>query len=140
MIVIPSGRHPHEILLMAVFVLAGVAGLIAPRRFSGQTLQALPHSTLLLFYGVLAAGGLLALVGVFLPGLRGPTVEMYGLTLLAVVLIGYGAAVWWAFGARGFFFALITIGIGAANVWRAAQINASIAAARRTLRALGDAP
>lgn len=127
---IRSGRHPHEVVILSVFALASVAGVAAPYRVSGQTLLALPPFSLYLFYIVLGAGSFLSLVGVFLRGIKGPVVEMYGLGVLSLNLAGYGVAIWGLLGSSGTFFGLLTVGIALGNVWRIVQVFRELKLAR----------
>lgn len=146
MLVIRSGRHPHEALLMAVFAVAGTAGLLATDQVTrpGSLLSELPRISVLTFYAVLLVGSVVTIAGTFTRGLSGPIIERFGLGILAIELIGYGVALFGLYLLQALFFALITVGIGAANVWRMVQVTKEIhqaksgAAATHTQRHLGD--
>lgn len=132
---------------MAVFAIAGTAGLLAPDRVTrpGSLLADLPHMSSVLFYAVLLVGSAITIVGTLTWGLAGPLIERFGLGILAIELIGYGVALFGLYRLEALFFALITVGVGAANVWRMFQVSKEIkqvkagAAATYTQRHLGDA-
>lgn len=127
---IRSGRHPHEAALLVVFAVAGISGLLAPDRTSNQVLKTLSAPGLYVFFGVLAVGSLLALVGTFTKGLKGPTIELFGLAILTLELLGYGVAIFGAVGPRGLLSALLPIGVAAANTVRIWQIVGEVKAVR----------
>lgn len=114
-IVIKRDIRPHEILLHAIFLLAGITGLIIPLKVSGAILAALPTPSLYLFYAVLTVGSIGVIAGSFLKGIAGRLTLIYALMLIAVNLAGYGIAILGIVGVRGFFFGLMTIGIAVAN-------------------------
>lgn len=131
---------------MAVFAIAGAAGLLVTDEVTrpDSLLADLPRVSLLLFYAVLLVGSVVTIVGTFTRGLAGPIIERFGLGILAIELIGYGVALFGLYLLDALFFALITVGVGAANVWRMIQIGKEIkqaksgAAATYTQRHLGD--
>lgn len=121
-LVVLSGRHrPHELLLLAVSIVTGVAYLIgAP---PPQSIAALmPTWALHVWAAGLAASGILGLTGAL-------TRRGWSLALeQAAMLIGAGALVWYVgavvpFGWRGLFAGLISLAWASANVARAVQIR-----------------
>lgn len=117
-LVVISGRHrPHEILLLAVQVITGVAYSIgAPPPTSMAALM--PAWALLVWAVGLAVSGVLGLAGV----VWSPRVEA------AAMLIGAAALIWYAgalvpFGWRALLAGAISIAWAAANLWRALQIR-----------------
>lgn len=131
MLVIRSGRHPHEVMLLVLILTAGSSGLASSGKTGNTVLASMGHYQLLVFYGTLLAGAAMAIVGVLLRGLKGPVVEAFGLGVFTLPLLGYGAAVFAATGWRG----LLTAGafavvMSVANVWRMLQIRREFWAAK----------
>lgn len=122
-VVIVSGKHrPHQILLLVVSVVTGVAYTIgAPPPASVAAL--LPGWALLVWSVGLATSGVIGLVGV----LRSLRLEQASMLLGAAALLWYTAAVS-TFGWRGLFAGAISVAWAVANLVRAGQI-------RRDLRA-----
>ncbi len=124
-VVVISGRYrPHEILLLAVAVITGVAYTVgAPPPAS---VAALLHGWELHVWSVgLALSGVVGLVGVF----SSQRVEAAGM------LLGTGALLWYAaavapFGWRALLAGLICVAWAGANLWRAIQIRADLKGAR----------
>lgn len=117
-VVVVSGRHrPHEILLIIVSILTGVAYTVgAPPPTSIAAL--LPGWALLVWSIGLAVSGVIGLAGV-LWSLR---IEAAGM------LLGTGALIWYAaavapFGWRGLLAGAISVAWAGANLWRALQIR-----------------
>lgn len=117
-LVVVSGRHrPHEILLLVVQVITGVAYTVgAPPPSSVSAL--LPGWALLVWSVGLAASGVVGLAG----ALWSPRVEAAGM------LFGAGALVWYAaaltpYGWRALLAGAISAAWAGANCWRALQIR-----------------
>lgn len=116
-------RHPHEVALLLVCLLSGIAGLLAPAGATSATLGRLPGIWLYAWYVVLVIGSALAIAGVFIRGMVGHLIERAGLFVLLAELAGYGIALFGIAGTRALFFALMCLGIAAANFVRIRQIN-----------------
>jgi hypothetical protein len=120
--VVVSGRHrPHEVLLLVVSLLVGLAYTVgAPQPDSVTVL--LPCWALLVWTGGLVVSGLLGLTGIVL---RRP----YALQLeQAGMLIGSGAMIWYSaavamLGWRALLASAVCLAWAGANAWRAAQIR-----------------
>lgn len=123
--VIIAGRHrPHEILLLVVSIVTGVAYTIgAPPPNSVSAL--LPAPALLVWSIGLAASGVIGLVGVAW-SLR---FEAAGMLLGSAALIWYVAAVA-PFGWRALLAGAISSAWAGANLWRALQIFLDLRGAR----------
>ena len=124
-VVVISGRHrPHEVLLLIVSVITGLAYTVgAPPPASVAAL--LPAWALLVWSVGLAVSGAVGLAGV----LWSPRVEAAGM------LLGTGALLWYSvavapFGWRALFAGLIASGWAAANLWRALQIRNDLKGSR----------
>lgn len=117
-LVVVSGRHrPHEILLLVVQVITGVAYSIgAPPPQSVAAL--LPGWALLVWSVGLAVSGVVGLAGV----IWSPRVEAAGMLLGAAALIWYAAALA-PFGWRALLAGAISVAWAGANLWRALQIR-----------------
>lgn len=117
-LVVVSGRHrPHEILLLAVQVITGLAYTVgAPPPTSVAAL--LPGWALLVWSTGLAVSGVVGLVGV----VWSPRVEAAGMLLGAGALIWYAAALA-PFGWRALLAGAISAAWAGANLWRAIQIQ-----------------
>jgi hypothetical protein len=121
-VVVVSGRHrPHELLLLVVSLVTGVAYTIgAPPPSSIAAL--LPDWALHVWSGGLLLSGILGLAGILL---RRP----YALQLeQAGMLIGAGALVWYSaavatLGWRALLAGAICLAWAGANLWRAMQIR-----------------
>lgn len=116
-------KHPHEVALLLVCLLSGIAGLIAPAHASSSLLGQLPELWLYAWNVVLIVGSALAVAGVFTQGMVGHLVERAGLFVLLTVLTGYGVALFGIAGLRATFFALMCLGVAGANYVRIRQIN-----------------
>lgn len=117
-----SGRHrPHEVLLLAVSLVTGVAYTIgAPPPESIAAL--LPDWAMHVWAVGLLASGVLGLVGVTVRASWAMQVEQ------AAMLIGAGALCWYAaavapFGWRALLASCISVAWASANTWRAWQIR-----------------
>jgi hypothetical protein len=123
MIVIRSGRHPHEVLILCACILWGVSGLVAYSRVATTSVRSMPVVAGYVFYAALVVFASVAVVGVFLPGLVGPRIEMSGLFALAGVAASYGVTVIGTAGWRGLSFALFMAALTVANLLRSVQIR-----------------
>lgn len=120
-----SGRHrPHEILLLAVSIVTGLAYTIgAPPPTSVAALM--PGWALHVWAAGLLISGALGLLGVVV---RRP----WALQLeQAAMLIGGAALIWYAgalvsFGWRSLFAGAISLAWAGANLWRAQQIRSDL--------------
>lgn len=124
-VVVVSGRHrPHEIFLLVVALVVGVAYTVgAPP--PGSIAALLPGWALLIWTVGLALSGLIGLAGV----LWSMRLEQAGM------LIGAGALVWYVasvsqFGWTALFAGFTCAAWAGANVWRAAQIRRDLRGGR----------
>lgn len=122
MIVIKSGRHPLAVTLLVFCAVSGVSNLLAYSKSATNVLRALPPAFGLVFYGLLALGSAVALVGVFWPGLTGPHLERSGLLMLTGVFSAYAVLVI-PLGLRALFFSLLLFGFALGNFLRVLQIG-----------------
>lgn len=121
MLVNRQGRHPHEVYLLSVCVLYGLAGLVAYDEVVSNSIAPLGRIAGYVFFGSVLFGSLVGLIGIFWPfkGVQGPLVERSGLLILAAFWFGYVVAVVYNAGFRGLGFILVVGGFAMANVHRA---------------------
>lgn len=122
MILIRSGRHPHEVFLLGWCAAAGASGLLTKQVSSG-TISSLPAPWALVFYAAMVLGATISLIGIALRGLAGPLVERSGLLVLTGLFASYAVAVVAIAGIKGLFLAGLFAGLTAANMYRAYQIT-----------------
>lgn len=117
-LVVVSGRHrPHEVLLLVVAVVTGVAYTVgAPPPTSVAAL--LPGWAQLVWSTGLGLSGIVGLFGV----LRSPRIEAAGMLLGTAAMIWYAVAVA-PFGWRALLAGAIAAAWAGANLWRALQIR-----------------
>lgn len=139
MIVIRSGRHPHEVMFLVYVAIAGLSGLAATESTTNVVLKALTPLGLAVFFGVFAVGSLLALFGAYSKGLKGPVIEAFGLGITTAELLGYGVAVFVYADTKGLLSGLFPLCMGIANVWRMLQVRGEYKAARAA-QAVMDRP
>jgi len=128
-LVVISGRHrPHELLLLTVSVVTGVAYTIgAPPPTSIAAL--LPPWALHVWSAGLAVSGVLGLVGALTRHGWSLVLEQAGMLIGAASLVWYVGAIV-PFGWRGLFAGLISLAWAIANVARAVQINRDLGGGR----------
>jgi hypothetical protein len=121
-IIVVSGRHrPHEILLLAVSLVTGLAYTVgAPPPSSIAAL--LPGWAVLVWAVGLVISGALGLVAL---AARAPQVEQAAMLLGAAALVWYAAAAG-QLGWRGAFAGVVCAAWAGANVARALQIRADL--------------
>lgn len=129
MLVIRSGRHPHEVMFLVFVAIVGMSGLIAPGKTANVILRNLPPVFLALFYGVFAVGSILALCGAYSKGMKGPVIEAFGLGIMTADLLGYGIAVFVFAGVTAIIGASFPLCMGVANIWRMLQVRSEYKAA-----------
>jgi hypothetical protein len=123
MITIKSGRHPLAVSFLGFLAFSGISGLFTYQRSASGTVRSLPEPLGQVLYGGLAAGALVAIVGVFLPGLVGPLLERVGLVLLAGFLFGYAVLAFARAGWPALFVISLLLGLTVGCVWRVVQIG-----------------
>jgi hypothetical protein len=141
MLVIRSGRHPHEVMFLVFVAIVGTSGLLAPGKTANVVLKDLHPVFLILFYGVFAVGSILALAGAHSKGMKGPVIEAYGLGILTFEMFGYGIAVFAFAGITAIIGALFPLCMGIGNVWRMLQVRGEFKAAKAAIAlAAADRP
>lgn len=94
MTVVPSGRHPLALFLLAACVASGAAGLLNPAAgASSAVARVLPEPARIAWYAVLLASSLVAMVGVAWPHGGNVLLERAALTSLGSVALLYAATI-----------------------------------------------
>jgi hypothetical protein len=107
-LLIRSGRNPFEVLMLSACVASGVVGLAEPQSASGVITAALPHWESVCWYGGLAAGGVVGIIGVFSRGVTSLLIERVGIVMLTFLTLAYSMAIITQVGLRGALPALFT--------------------------------
>lgn len=130
-VVVTGRRRPHEVMLLAASALVGVVYLAGAAPPPSTVEALLPGWVRLLWYGLLAAGGVLGLVGCWLPDqVTGLLLERVALLVGTAAILMWILAIWWFAGPPGFG-GLAFFGLWAgANGWRAWQITGDLARIR----------
>lgn len=123
MIVIKSGRHPHEVLILLGCLVYGLAGIVAFDAVAISSLRALPEAWGRSFYILLAVGAAVPLIGAFRRGLEGPLTERAGLLILTALNLAFAVSIAAAVWPRGLGFVTFNVAIAGANIWRWFQIG-----------------
>lgn len=119
---IPARRHPHQVFIGALCIVAGVPPLVGGPR-SGSLAATLPGWLLLVWSAVLVAGGTLVVVAALVRGtLHGMYLEACAHLPLALMTVAYGAALIIVTGHRGITSAAIVLGFGVAEAARFRQV------------------
>jgi hypothetical protein len=137
---IRSGKHPHEVALLFAAFLGGACGLLLFSTLASTTVRALPVPFGHVLYAGLAVGSGVALVGVFLRGMRGARTESIGLWFMSGHCVAYAVGIFVASGARGSLVAGFMVALAVANLIRAVQIGSEIEQmeAARIVLGVGD--
>lgn len=122
-VVLTYRRHPHEVMLLGVSVLQGIAYAIGQPRPNSVAIL-LPPVLVTAWYWMLLASGFVGLVGNLWPGhvTTGLRVRLAGMLLAASPAAVYGISLITLAGARGSFAAGMVFAWAGACVWRAVQI------------------
>jgi uncharacterized membrane protein len=121
--VISRSRHPHEVVLLAIFTFASVGNALAYSTTASSAIRVLPEPWGLIFYIAVACSGVIALAGIALPGVTGALIQRAGLLMQAGFLLYFGVAVAVNGTARSITFGLIIAGVGISHVLRVRQIR-----------------
>ena len=120
---IRRGRHPHEVALLLATTVIGVAGTFAFNKSASAVARALTHPYGQVMYAGMAVGSLVAIAGIFWPGVTGALVERSGLWTVSLLCLGQGAATVVGYGWRALAYSLILAAIAIASFIRIRQIR-----------------
>lgn len=119
---IPSGRQPFQVALVALALLSGIAGLLVPGSGSRTIQELLPVYAQYWSLG-LVVSSTTVLIGLVLQPIMSLLVERAGLVMLAVLFLAYGGGVIFVGGLSRLTGGLIIIGFGVASAARVWQIT-----------------
>lgn len=122
MIVIKSGRHPFEVMILAWCLVSGVNSIINYQQAASTVFGQFPDLFGYILYGGTVAGSTVTLVGTFWPSLAGPLIERAGLVMLAGLWVLFGGLLT-TVGERGLYWGGFLWGFAAAAIWRSVQIG-----------------
>lgn len=120
---IRRGKHPHEIALLTALLVTGAFGTFAFDRSATTASRGLSYPYGQILYATLGLGSLVAIVGIFWPGITGALIERAGLIAVSAMCAGQGAATFVGFGIRGIAYGGIMAAIAGASLWRVMQIR-----------------
>jgi len=126
-VVLTYRRHPHEVMLLALCLVQGLAYAIGQPR-PGSVAALLPPPLVAVWYWMLLTSGFVGIVGNLWPGhlLTGLRVRLAGMLLAASPAAAYGITLLALAGARASFAAGVVFAWAAACLWRAGQILADL--------------
>lgn len=123
---IRRGKHPHEVALLFATAAIGGFGIFAFGRSATSAARELAQPYGQLLYAGMAFSSVVALVGIFWPGITGALVERSGLIGVALLCLGQGAAAVYVHGFRALAFSLILAAFAIASMVRFVQIRREI--------------
>lgn len=122
-VILTYRRHPHEVMLLALCLVQGLAYAIGQPR-PGSVVALLPPALAAAWFWMLLAAGAVGLVGNLWPGhvTTALRVRLAGMLLAASPAAAYGITLIAFVGSRGSFAAGIVFAWAAACLWRAGQL------------------
>lgn len=136
---IPARRHPHQVFIGGLCVVAGAPALLGKTQPSSLA-ASLPAWLLAVWSLVLAVGGVLVVAAAIVRApLRGLYLEAAAHLPLAVMTIAYGSALVAVNGVRGVSAAAIVFGFGVAEIARFVQVTRTLHHLHGVLQAGGNA-
>lgn len=123
---IRRGKHPHEVALLLATTVIGAFGTIAFNRSATAAARELAQPYGQLLYAGMALASIVALVGIFWPGITGALIERSGLIAASLLCLGQGSAAVYMYGLRALAFGLILAAFAIASLVRFAQIRREI--------------
>jgi len=131
---VSARRHPHQVLIAAVLVGAGVPVVLGGPQ-PGSLTAALPAVLVALWGTVLVVCGSLVIAAAVAPSpLTALYLELVADPPLALMCAVYASSIWLIAGTRGLVPALFTLGFALAFAWRGWQVRRSLTELRRRLR------
>lgn len=135
---IPARRHPHQVLVAALLMVSGLPILFGGPR-PGSVSASLPTPLLLLWAGVLTAGGAMVVSAAMVPPLAALYLELIADPPLAVMCVVYSVSVAMLAGWRGALPAALVAALAVAFAIRAAQVYRTLSAIRHEIRQVPEA-
>lgn len=123
---IRTGKHPHEILVIAATILIGTLGATAPERISGAIAAEFLWPWAMVYWVAMAGSGLITLWGILNHKIEGLLVERAGLTLQATMFAIYIYAVSQHTGLAGLVSMILPAAFAIGNLARCWQIRSDL--------------
>lgn len=127
---VPARRHPMQVLVAVMLLLSGLSILLGGPR-PGSINTALPTPLLLLWAGVLTAGGALVVLAAVVPPLLALLFELIADLPLAVMCLVYAASALMLAGSRAAVLVALVTAVALAFTVRAVQVVRTLRAVRR---------
>jgi type II secretory pathway component PulF len=127
---VPARRHPMQVLVAVMLLLSGLSILTGGPR-PGSINTALPTPLLLLWAGVLTAGGALVVLAAVVPPLLALFFELVADLPLAVMCLVYAASAFMLAGWRAVVLVALVTAVASAFTVRAVQVMRTLRAVRR---------
>jgi hypothetical protein len=126
-VIVAGRRHPHELFLLGVSVLQGVAYLAGVRTPSPVTML-LPAWVVTAWYLLLLISGAVGLAGNLWPGdvLTAMRIRLSGMLLAAAPAAVFAVTAWAFAGSRVLYSGGLTVAWVGACLWRAGQLGSDI--------------
>lgn len=132
---IRTSRHPHEIMVTAIAVIVGALGAFMPHRISPAVNATFGEPEARVFYGLMAAFGVMVLLSMLHRKVESLLLERAGLIGLGFFFAAYAVAIIADRGlATGLFSAIIPACFTIANIARIIQIKRDLALLRAYLK------
>ena len=135
------GRHPYQVSLLAMTLLSGISGLVAPPSQRSPVIEQAFGANASWLYLSLTVAAVLGLLGGFWPSKTaksqqiGMQIERAGTPVFAGACLAYSVAVFSSSGLRAVFAGALIAGIALAAAIRTRQLTVDL----RTIRAILDA-
>lgn len=131
-VIIPSGRIPLRLLLMAAFVIYGAASAVSYNRVVTGAVRQFPEPWGRLFIAALAVGGACVLIAAW----RNSVLSTLALERSAMLLVGLMSLIYagWSLyitGTNSIGFAVLLVAVGADCAWRVTEIEVARRVARK---------
>lgn len=124
---IRTGKHPHEILVVAATILLGITGAIWPDRTSVAIASEFTWPWSMAYWASMAAAGIITMWGIFDRRIDGLLIERAGLTIQASLFGLYIYAVAQFAGANGFVSMVLPAAFATGSLSRCWQIRTDLA-------------
>lgn len=121
-----TGRHPHEVAVLAVTVFIGVVGAIAPTAVSAAVVHVMDGWSRF-YYAGLGFFAAVAIAGIFRHKIEGMLVERFAITVVALYYFVFAACVLSFRGIGGLMSVALPLAYCGANIARCWQIRTDLA-------------
>lgn len=126
MIIVKQKPSPHEVMIMFVALLAGLALLILRSRLGSTLSQELPTVITVILGVGLVVSSIITIIGMYQKSLIAPLIERAGLMCQAILLLTYSGFTADFTGIKGLITILFMGGIAIADIWRIIQLGVEV--------------